>query len=156
MSKWRNRRSKTSIDDSNACVGVVDHAADSRDIPAKQQCWMAIEAKVQLTSVENQIDRLLEGNVFWSFNIHLSCTTCILVYFSSVCWSGFSVKLSTCADALPPIVETWHALSDACLLNKIVIDRDGYAAPKNWFIIGKKWSVVHNILCQQDCFCVWL
>ena len=64
------------------------------------------------------------------------------------CW-----KLSTCADALPPIVETWHPLSDACLLNKIVTDRDAYAAPKNWFIIGNTWSVVHNIPCQQDCFC---
>ena len=45
---------------SNYDTCVVDHAAGSRDRPAKQQCCTAIEAKVQLSEVKNQNGRLLE------------------------------------------------------------------------------------------------
>jgi hypothetical protein len=65
---------------------VVDHAADGRDRPAEHQCCTAIASKVQLSEVENPIDRLLEGEVIWSININISCITYILVYFDLLIW----------------------------------------------------------------------
>jgi len=53
-----------------------------RDMPPKQQCCITIEAKVQLSEVENRIDRLLEGEAICSINIHLGWMTCILVSFA--------------------------------------------------------------------------